>query len=56
MSKRHTVTLSDETFRKLQKKGTFSESYSQLISRLVDMAEYASRLESTELKGEINDK
>jgi predicted CopG family antitoxin len=56
MSKRHTVTVNEETYRKLQRCGTFNESYSQLISRLVDLAEYARRLESAEFKGDINDK
>jgi predicted CopG family antitoxin len=56
MSQRHTVTVNEETFRKLKRCGTFNESYSQLISRLIDLAEYASRLESTELEGDINNK
>jgi predicted CopG family antitoxin len=56
MNRRHTVTVNEETYRKLQRCGTFNESYSQLISRLVDMAEYARRLESAELEGDMNDK
>jgi predicted CopG family antitoxin len=48
--------INDETFRKLQKKGTFNESYSQVISRLIDIVESVSRQKSTELKGDINDK
>jgi predicted CopG family antitoxin len=54
MSRRHTLTVNDETFRKLQKKGTFNESYSQLISRLIDMVESASQPKSIELEGDIN--
>jgi hypothetical protein len=36
---RHTITLGDQTFVRLKKKGTFGESYTELISRLLDQLE-----------------
>lgn len=33
---RHTLTLNEEAFKKLKKKGFFGESYSELVSRLCD--------------------
>lgn len=33
---RHTITISEHTFRKLRGLGTFGESYSDLILRLVE--------------------
>jgi hypothetical protein len=33
---RHTITLSEYTFRKLRGVGTFGESYSDLILRLIE--------------------
>jgi predicted CopG family antitoxin len=54
MNRRHTVTVNEETYRKLQRCGTFNESYSQLISRLIDMVESASQRKSTELEGDVN--
>jgi predicted CopG family antitoxin len=39
MSKRHTITLNDETFEKLKEKGAFGETYSQVIARLVKLIE-----------------
>ena len=39
MSKRHTVTLNDEAFGKLREKGTFGETYSQVIARLAKFTE-----------------
>jgi predicted CopG family antitoxin len=33
---RHTITINEHTFQKLRGVGTFGESYSDLILRLVD--------------------
>ncbi len=38
-NKRHTITIDHATFLRLKNKGYFDESYSQLISRLIDQAE-----------------
>jgi predicted CopG family antitoxin len=40
MRARHTITINHQTYEKLKSKGTFGESYSELISRLADLAEY----------------
>jgi predicted CopG family antitoxin len=39
MNTRHTITINHQTYQKLKGKGTFGESYSELISRLADLAE-----------------
>lgn len=39
MNARHTITINHQTYQKLKNKGTFGESYSELISRLADLAE-----------------
>lgn len=36
---RHTITLGHQTFVRLKKKGTFGESYTELVSRLLDQLE-----------------
>jgi len=36
MIKRHTITIDHQTFTRLRHIGKFGESYSKLISRLVD--------------------
>jgi len=36
---RHTITLGHETFQRLRRKGTFGESYTELVSRLLDQLE-----------------
>jgi len=36
MSTRHTITIHHEVFQRLKLKGAFGESYSKLISRLID--------------------
>ena len=33
---RHTITINEHTFRKLRRAGTFGESYSDLILRLIE--------------------
>jgi hypothetical protein len=38
-SNRHTITLDHSTFMRLKSKGRFGESYSQLITRLLDKFE-----------------
>ena len=39
ISTRHTITLGHQTFVRLKKKGTFGESYTELVSRLLDQLE-----------------
>ena len=34
--KRRTVTLNDEVYSRLSKEGEFNESFSQLVSRILD--------------------
>ena len=36
MNERHTITLSGDAYLKLKSRGEFGESYSDLISRLID--------------------
>ena len=36
MNKRHTITINHEAFEKLKERGVFGETYSEVISRLVD--------------------
>lgn len=38
-SNRHTITIDHATFMRLKSKGHFGESYSQLITRLLDKFE-----------------
>ena len=35
MAKRHTISIDDEAYKKLKRKGVFGESYTQLILRLL---------------------
>jgi hypothetical protein len=35
-SSRHTITVDNPTFMRLKSKGRFNETYSQLITRLLD--------------------
>jgi predicted CopG family antitoxin len=39
MSSRHTITLNEEAYLKMKSKGVFGESYSELVTRLADLAE-----------------
>jgi predicted CopG family antitoxin len=39
MTRRHTISINDEVYNKLRRKGAFGESYSQLIIRLIELAE-----------------
>jgi hypothetical protein len=39
MSSRHTKTLNEEAYLKMKSKGVFGESYSELVTRLADLAE-----------------
>jgi predicted CopG family antitoxin len=41
MNARHTITINDEAYLKIRSKGKFGESYSELVTRLVDLAEKA---------------
>jgi predicted CopG family antitoxin len=34
-ARRHTITINDEAFEKLKRKGTFGETYSDLIVRII---------------------
>lgn len=36
MNDRHTITINNEAYRKLKEKGIFGESYSELVTRLLD--------------------
>jgi predicted CopG family antitoxin len=45
MTDRHTITLTNEVFQRLRRKGKFGETYSKLLLRLID---------AIEMKGEIN--
>jgi hypothetical protein len=38
-SNRHTITIDHSTFMRLKSKGHFNETYSQLITRLLDQFE-----------------
>jgi predicted CopG family antitoxin len=40
---RHTITLDDSTFQKLRCIGNFGESYSDVISRLIERADNIAR-------------
>jgi predicted CopG family antitoxin len=51
MGSRHTITLNHGAYQKLRSKGVFGESYSELISRLADLAETSSQ--SHALKQEL---
>ncbi len=33
---RHTITIDDKTYQLLRKKGNFGETYSKVISRLIE--------------------
>jgi predicted CopG family antitoxin len=46
MAERHTITVTNEVFQKLRKKGTFGESYSKLLLRLIDAGELKGEIES----------
>lgn len=39
MKERHTITINRDVYLKLKRTGFFNETYSQLISRLVDIAD-----------------
>jgi predicted CopG family antitoxin len=36
MAKRHTISINDEAYKKLRQKGTFGESYTTVILRLLE--------------------
>jgi predicted CopG family antitoxin len=55
MHSRHTITINDETYHKLKQKGIFNESYSELISRLVDIAESPGQSKSTVVERGMDD-
>jgi predicted CopG family antitoxin len=33
---RHTITIDDKTYQRLRSKGNFGETYSEVISRLIE--------------------
>jgi predicted CopG family antitoxin len=39
MNARHTITVNDEAYLKMKSIGKFGESYSELVTRLADLAE-----------------
>lgn len=39
MSKRHSIQISDQVYRKLRQKGQFGESFDKLIARVLDEGE-----------------
>ena len=39
MNTRHTITLNDEAYLKMKNMGKFGESYSELVTRLADLAD-----------------
>lgn len=46
MTERHTITLTNEVFQKLHKKGKFGESYSKLLLRLINTIDMKGQIES----------
>ena len=56
MRSRHTITVNHETYEKLKQQGIFNESYSELICRLVEIAESTSRSKSTVFEGGMDAK
>jgi predicted CopG family antitoxin len=42
MSKRHTVSITEEVYKKLKHEGRFGETYSELVARLIDKSEKSS--------------
>jgi predicted CopG family antitoxin len=48
MTNRHTITITNEVFQKLRKKGMFGESYSNLLLRLIDAHDMKGQIESGE--------
>jgi predicted CopG family antitoxin len=53
MSSRHTITLNEEAYIKMKSKGVFGESYSELVTRLADLAEISIQsAEKQELKND----
>jgi predicted CopG family antitoxin len=50
MRARHTITINHQAYQKLKSKGMFGESYSELISRLAELAE--SHVPEQELRDE----
>jgi predicted CopG family antitoxin len=53
MNARHTITLNDEAYLKMKRKGRFGESYSELVTRLADLAEISNQ--STQRRESEND-
>jgi len=46
MTDRHTITITNEVFQRLRKKGRFGETYSKLLLRLIDAGEMKREIES----------
>lgn len=53
MNTRHTITLNDEAYLKMKNMGKFGESYSELVTRLADLAD--TNGESIKKRGKEND-
>jgi predicted CopG family antitoxin len=49
MNERHTITIHHEVYQRLKKRGLFGESYSDVLSRLLDFedADVAKKEENT---------
>jgi predicted CopG family antitoxin len=50
MNERITITIDRNVYQKLKRKGFFGETYSQLVSRLLELAEAGSSLEVRDAK------
>jgi predicted CopG family antitoxin len=50
MNDRITITIDRNVYQKLKRKGFFGETYSQLVSRLLELVESASSLEVKDVK------
>jgi predicted CopG family antitoxin len=53
MNARHTITLNDEAYLKMKSMGKFGESYSELVTRLADLADISTQ--STQRQESEND-
>jgi predicted CopG family antitoxin len=52
MNERITITIDRNVYQKLKRKGIFGETYSQLVSRLLELAEGCSSLEVKDAKND----
>jgi predicted CopG family antitoxin len=52
MNERITITIDRNVYQKLKRKGFFGETYSQLVSRLLELADGRSSLEVKDAKND----